>query len=134
MSYQAKSYMLVGFPYEDRSFVERAVEWRKESDSSFREEYEKQVRVTELMPKYQSDLESLNRQALEVFYEYLDDRDIVRIEEHRGFNYIGFSIVTTVSTDDNSLTQFCKTVKKKSEELYELLGKKGVLLSAHDYS
>ncbi|PAT63100.1 hypothetical protein [Psychrobacter sp. JB193] len=134
MSYQAKSHMLVGFPYEDRSFIERAVEWRKDGDNSFKEEYEKQVRVTDLMPKYQADLEKLNQQALEVFYEYLEDRNIVKIKEHRGFDYIGFSITTTVSTDDNSLTQFCKTVKERSEELYELLGKKGVLLSAHDYS
>lgn len=134
MSYQAKSHMLVGFPYEDRSFIERAVEWRKDDDNSFKEEYEKQVRVTDLMPKYQADLEKLNQQALEAFYEYLEDRNIVKIKEHRGFDYIGFSITTTVSTDDNSLTQFCKTVKERSEELYELLGKKGVLLSAHDYS
>lgn len=134
MRYQAESYMLVGFPYEDRSFIERAVEWCKEDDCGFKEEYEKQARVADLMPKYQSDLEKLNQQALGVFYEYLEDKDIVRIEEHRGFNYIGFSLVTTVSTDEESLTQFCQTVKEKSEELYELLGKKGCLLSAHDYS
>lgn len=134
MSYQAESYMLVGFPYEDRNFVERAVEWCKADDCGFQEEYEKQVRVTELMPKYQSDLESLDQQALEAFYGYLEGRDIVRIEEHRGLNYIGFSLINTVSTDDESLTQFCKTVKEKSEELYELLGKKGVLLSVHHYS
>lgn len=134
MSYQAESYMLVGFPYEARSFIERAVEWCKEDDGSFKEEYEKQARVADLMPKYQPDLESLNQQALEVFYEYLEDKDIVRIEEHRGRNYIGFSLITTVSTDDESLAQFCKTVKERSEELYGLLGKKGVLLSAHNYS
>lgn len=134
MSYQAESYMLVGFPYEDRSFIERAVEWCKEDDDCFKEEYECQVRVVELLPKYQSDLDSINQQALEAFYEYLDGKDIVRIQEHHGLNYIGFSLVQTVSTDTDALIQFCKTVQEKSAELYELLGKKGCLISAHDYS
>lgn len=134
MSYQAESYMLVGFPYEERNFIDRAVEWCKEDDCSFKEEYENQARVAELMPKYQVDLEKLNQHALEVFYGYLEGKDMVRIEEHRGFNYIGFPVASSVSTDEESLTQFCKTVQEKSEELYELLGKKGCLLSAHDYS
>ena len=134
MSYQAESYMLVGFPYEDRNFIERAVEWCKEDDCDFTEEHERQARVVELLPKYQSDLDNLNQQALEAFYEYLEGKGIVRIEEHRGFNYIGFSLINTVSTDADALTQFCKTVQEKSAELYELLGKKGMLMSAHDYS
>lgn len=134
MSYQAESYMLIGFPYEDRNFIEKSVEWCKSNINGFKEEYEKQVQVVELMPQYKSDLEKLNRQALEAFYDYLDDKDIVRIEEHRGLSYIGFPVVSSVSINDEVLEQFCQTVKQKSAELYELLGKKGCLISTHNYS
>lgn len=134
MSYQAESYMLIGFPYEDRNFIEKAVEWCKRNINYFKEEYEKQVQVVELMPNYQSDLDKLNQQALDAFYDYLDDKNIVRIEEHRGLSYIGFPVASSVSVDDKVLEEFCKTVKQKSAELYELLGKKGALLAAHNYS
>lgn len=134
MSYNTDSYMLVGFPYEDKNLIERSVEWCKENLKGFKEEYKKQVEVVELMPRYKSDLKKFEENALNAFYDHLGNKNIVRIKEHCGLSYIGFPVSSSISINDKVLEEFCQTVKQKSDELYELLGKKGCLISTHDYS
>lgn len=134
MSYYAESYMLVGFKYKYDEFKDMAVNWFKETNASFKEQYEKQLKVVGIMPQYQSDLDSLNDQALDEFYGDLHEQGIVRISEHHGFDYIGFPVDCTVNVDAESLNQFCQDVQNKSAELYKIFGNKGTLISAHDYS
>lgn len=134
MSYEATSYMLVGFKYQYDDFKDMAIEWLKSTNANFKDSHKKQLEVVKIMPSYQKDLDSLNQQALEEFYEHLDEQNVLRVSEQHGWDYIGFSVDAVVEVDDNSLSEFCKTVQAKSAQLYNLLGKKGSLMSVHDYN
>lgn len=134
MSYETTSYMLVGMRYVEEDLVESAVEWSKSNHAGFADAYEKQLQVANIMPKYQADLDALQEQATDNFKDYLGEQGMVIIREHRGFDYIGYPVSTTVGIDDDVLAEFCLTVKEKNKSLTELLGKTGKLMSAHNYS